>query len=736
MDDLLARFRSRIDTLKSPRRSSNSVAKLQRAWEQILFDCRLESNWTRQVQLTDIPGCLQQIVDMLVKEHAVQDGGVETGGCTELFLNNDMLADLVRISENDVPVGFRAEVIHFLSSLISLLDGNILIQNAVHRPALHLMRVCLTDKDRRYEDEMLELEYNIASKIHEFPQLLYIFFTKNFIPRNVSKESAEAGKLSSSTTSLNTAGRSSTDSLRDGSGGAHSEYEFLLFDHLLQYVHLEGRRGDFARTACLFLVELATDDLGEYISESDFSSVVIAGLGGLFSQLPQTLPVALRDGGRGGYGLQTFREDLDSFLRLLDFVQDVLLKCPSASITNSILTDMKLTFLDNIVQSSLTSASDFDGTTVAGLYYIQQMLDVVHEDRLSALFCHFLLRSDDDDDVDYDANDGELQLALRDILISKLNSLSEEVVTATLRVFQTLLMDHSRHSLHLLIEKLPDKRPGFSPYVPSFLRDPGNTSIKLDINQHLRTVSRYFSLIPNDLQSSTSEQSLEAYLQDAEATLAAHDRDLVRPKSAFTSALSPRTSSLPMGASIPPSPTTTSQMFASRELSMRGIDDRVKEQMEQLGRDSTLRKFINKFATFFMHTYEINLALTGVVSQLVAQPEPMLYLYMFSADTVLGGEENQSLFTVLVKLMEEVDERRSQLPDYDKQLAATRAKLFSGDGGLSDRQRRAADFFSIADLDLDAEFLKNVVLLEETLKELLAILIMHGAREYDQISYI
>ena len=68
-----------------------------------------------------------------------------------------MLGQLVDISENDVPLGFRSEVIHFLSSLISLLDGRILFQSTLHRATLKLMKSCLADKEKKYEDAMLEV---------------------------------------------------------------------------------------------------------------------------------------------------------------------------------------------------------------------------------------------------------------------------------------------------------------------------------------------------------------------------------------------------------------------------------------------------------------------------------------------------------------------------------------------------------------------------------------------------
>ncbi|KAJ3308224.1 hypothetical protein HDU76_004059, partial [Blyttiomyces sp. JEL0837] len=477
---------------RKPGQKANLLPKFQRAWDAINLDYQTESN--RHVSHTDIVKSLETMVDILVKEHAVTDGGVEPGGCTELFLNDDMMAQLVKISENDVPVGFRGEVIRFLNHLISVLDAKLMIQIAIHRPTLTLIRWSLSDKDRKYEDEMVELEYDIASKIREYPHLLYIFFSRTHIPKNVSMESVVAGQAF---TSGNSSPRISTSKRpEDGqpSKNQAAGYEFILFDHLLRYVHLEGHRGDIARESCLLLIELATGDLADYINNSDIASVAIAGLGGLYSQLPVRIPRGVAWGesfrfavnasslvasiGNSGNAkrrspMDIFRSDMESFLRSLGFVQMVVLKCPSYSITASMLGDLKGTFLDNIVQSSLTSASDFDGTTVAALYYILQMVEFIKEDQLSAIFCKFLLGGDEEvenhaeggdqpgssneNDDETDSNPSELRLHLRDILISKLNSLSEEVVTATLNLFQSMLSHHSIHSLPLLIELLSSR---------------------------------------------------------------------------------------------------------------------------------------------------------------------------------------------------------------------------------------------------------------------------------------
>ncbi|KAJ1569712.1 hypothetical protein HK405_005774 [Cladochytrium tenue] len=848
------------------RERANLLSKFQRAWDTVMLDYQTDANWTKYVSQTDIVKSLQTMGDILVREHAITDGGVETGGCTELFLNDDMMANLVRISENDVPFGFRGEVIRFLSNLVSVLDAKILIQNAIHRPTLTLIRWCLADKEMKYEDEMLQLEYDIAAKIHEFPQLLYIFFSRSFIPKNVTMESAAAGQAVTSAASLGNLRQISTR--ERPSIAVTGDYEFSMFDHLLKYVHLEGNRGDFAREACLFILELANGDLADYINKSEFASMAIAGLAGSYSQLPSRVPRGVAwgetfrgagiSGGSGSASrvkrsaIDNFRADMESFMRLLEFVQGVVIRCPSRILTSSILVELKDTFLDNIVQSTLTSASDFDGTTVAYMFYILQMLESIREDQISALFCHFLLSGDDDeveagdskgDDTPALNNGGratpEMRLHLRDILISKLNSLSEEVVTVTLNVFQSLLSHHSHHALPLLVERLPTSQRGNSTASKTLWKTAPNTTsspifvnstsltvttISTDIRDHLSMVSRYFALVPADhpvsftpshtafplIQQLTSDSStslpesvsLAAYLAEAENVIRSHkirhpraraappvimargsslagnsagDMQAVRVEDVETDMTSPteptapaqvgnvitlrsswqqgkhmsviRTSPGAITGDFSRSPTEADAGFEGGLLSATSP---LREWMLDLSRDGTIRKFLVKFTNFFSHSYDINLALTGVITQLAAAPIPILYMYLFSADLLLGSTFS-SLYTILIRLRREVEERRALIPDFDKLLQSTRQKMFhEQESAPSDwlnaikRETEAKApkrppegiLINTGDLDLDAEFVRNVVILEEFVKELLSVLVTHGSYSYDQISYV
>jgi hypothetical protein len=260
-----------------------------------------------------------------------------------------------------------------------------------------------------------------------------------------------------------------------------SEYEFLLFNYLLRFVHREGQIGDFARAGLLFLMDVAmspgdqehrlskdesllseggyetkTQDpiadaalsLAEYVLDGDFSDVLGAGLGAVYSQLPSKLEVhvpAIIEENRsasmvlGGYpvddehtqseadarksnrtlgtGMEDsrttdFKTRLDHFLKLLEFLEDIFRRNvfkddpetsldPSTlvgtAIVNSILEAIRQTFLENVLYPSILECSDADGSAVAVMSYIEIMIRTLEKGQLTDLLVNFLVSEDNDD---------------------------------------------------------------------------------------------------------------------------------------------------------------------------------------------------------------------------------------------------------------------------------------------------------------------------------------------------
>jgi hypothetical protein len=345
-----------------------------------------------------------------------------------------------------------------------------------------------------------------------------------------------------------------------------TEYEFLLFNYLLRFVHREGQIGDFARAGLLFLMDvamspgepihrLAGDEhgsapastsktpagdpiadaalaLAEYIVDGDFSDVLGAGLGAVYSLLPSKLEIkspALADAPQGmvlgstgpeteeekedaealaeknrAIGLEDssnpdFKSRLDHFLKLLEFLQDIIRRntihdsretnldasaLVGTSIVHSILDATRRIFLENVLYPSILECSDLDGSAVAVMSYIDIMIRTLEPGQLSDLLVEFLMSEDNDEAsrsrphphmlnlssappraadratklrrrkssamvlLEMEAPDSRRQseyftsmgrFTLKDLLLSNLRSKNQPTLAAALQLFQTML---------------------------------------------------------------------------------------------------------------------------------------------------------------------------------------------------------------------------------------------------------------------------------------------------------
>ncbi|KAG9003238.1 hypothetical protein FRB93_011151 [Tulasnella sp. JGI-2019a] len=268
------------------------------------------------------------------------------------------------------------------------------------------------------------------------------------------------------------------------------QYEFLIFNYLMRFIHREGTVGEFGRAGLLFLLDIAmaseemqadvnraADDpvadaasaLCDYLLESDFAEVLSAGLGAVYSLLPYRLEVkqdnsvsgpSNNPGGGGmilgvvttgtvdeekkraedeksrierlGTEVSTsveFRARLDHFLKLVEFVQDVLrrlqigsIAAPSEpnnahravapsrlssrqgtsaslcqAITLSILDSVRSIFLQNVLYPSILECSDIDRSAVAVMSYIGILLQTIRSGLLCDVLIDFLMMDEDED---------------------------------------------------------------------------------------------------------------------------------------------------------------------------------------------------------------------------------------------------------------------------------------------------------------------------------------------------
>ncbi|CAO3651010.1 unnamed protein product [Mucor hiemalis] len=655
--DYFAKFKKRIAPPKVQPTSAMQLAKFHKCWEYVHNIFVMDDRKTNMhVQQTEIPAKLRQMVDLLVDEEARQEDNT-TGVCMEYFLKNGVLQYLVTVAEKaDYPVGIRGESIRTIASMVDLLDDRFLVHNAVHKPTIKLLRFCVLD-DRQselYSDDLVDLMYIICSKIHGFPALLNIFFhDKHWLttPQNHHH---------------------TLDEPQD----QPPEYEFLLFTYLLRFVHREGRSGDFARTGLLFIMEMANDQLGDFIFGSDFATIMAAGLGALYSQLPRKLIVkdeveqiyanpttfllgqdsieslamnAPTNTSRFPIGLGAensnspeFKYQLDSFLKLLEFCQDVLTRCPNAEISVSLLNSVRTIFLENILYPSILECSDVDGSSVAVISYIDLILQTVQQEDLSKMVVGYLMDDEDTlipptpsfeepeefissgvDKIDLGNNERKGSIStpshftLKDLIFSRLKSNSQTTVIATLKLLKTLIKNHCQYSLKLL---------SFYPEIDK------NPTI---ISHHLREVELYFSLIIA-IDSSHAQDVLacgyENYLRDVEMTI---DSDWcyqnINPVGDQPNDIrndiqeapkAKRRRSFKYGqredSRKEEKEEKEKQMKRKQSLKCSGMKGLIRHRIRST--DPLLQILLSLLSHFFTQSSELNLALTGVISSLALCP--------------------------------------------------------------------------------------------------------------------
>ncbi|KAF9464685.1 Retinoic acid induced 16-like protein-domain-containing protein [Collybia nuda] len=640
-----------------------------------------ERQITKGIKSTDVPTHLQSLVDALVWESTrTEEGG--TGACLEYLLKNDVLGTLVRLSETDRPSGIQAEVLRAVQNMVVLMDEQFLVHSAVHRAVLRLLRNCVGDdlqeqldgkkimgaarssvrgQPSEYEEDLVNLLCILCSRIRTYRELLMIFFhDKHWYHSeplfsvdegdedededdedNLDNKSEISANIHSPSPplSLHSPAHPPTSSL-----SKKTEYEFLLFNYLLRFVHREGQIGDFARAGLLFLMDVAMSPgephraergdqppealppdpindaalaLAEYILDGDFSEVLGAGLGAVYSLLPSklafhTISEAIPGHAMviGGLGPETIKEKneqeatkeksralgvedalnpdfkarLDHFLKLLEFLQDVLRRnvnhdsldasaLVGTAIGQSILEAVRQIFLENVLYPSILECSDTDGSAVAVMSYIEIMIRTLHTGQLADLLVKFLL-SEDNDEVRLKqrpsavltllsetqshqvkppaATDKKNKLrrrkssamvllemeapesrkpseyftsmgrfTLRDLLLTNLKSVSQPTATSALQLLQSMLIQHPQLTTDQLLIVIPDPSATNFPH-PTLISLPSPSLLAVSTNSDDVEPFTYPG-VEQDVSSTTEEAS--QFLQP-DTTYSTHEREM------------------------------------------------------------------------------------------------------------------------------------------------------------------------------------------------------------------
>ncbi|EER25534.1 hypothetical protein CPC735_066340 [Coccidioides posadasii C735 delta SOWgp] len=539
------------------------------------------------------------------------------------------------------------------------------------------------------EGKLVELIFGVANNIRLRPNILPAWF----FPKGSQEEELE----------IKEAGETFA--------GATRKEEFPLFYLLLDYVHCAGRKGDFARTGLLYIIETASKskDLERWLIESDMATLMATGLGGLYSQLGRILPqahdldippiIALSDDTR----LEAFiRYDLggnmDSFLSYLLFWQDAVDHCKSVELNDTLLDHFQVLFLEQLLYPSLLESSDVDGgSTPAVITYLSRILESIDQPELIHRILHFLLASPSEGEAittkpveqpkmsvsrrksldilssfaEAAAIPSPTLFNLVDLVSMSIKSRNNQTLVATLRLI-TVIMQRHHHFASSLIK----------------------TSPRLEATPNLRTLGalnaelqQHFSFATTIYDSPSLDQSYGSYLASASGALSSR----------------------------------ASMMLWSN------LSDSNQESPSILQVDDTIfRGMLDLLRSFFTNNVITNLALTSSVTALASSNLVSLDGWLLvpaekyrhlqdlrktrdsaepfnrplspecrDPDSQLNGayahpswphDDSPALTLVLSALVEQVQSWRESIPDFDALLAGRRELLH-----ISDPETVAAD---------------------------------------------
>ncbi|KAF2836758.1 hypothetical protein M501DRAFT_1059701 [Patellaria atrata CBS 101060] len=552
------------------------------------------------------------------------------------------------------------------------------------------------------DGEIVELLFGIAAKIRLQPEILPVWFTTK---TRLSREEDE------------NRGRSLTKGKPVDFAGITQKEDFPLCYQLIDHVHHEGRIGDFARTGLLYIFESASksQNLEQWIVESDLPTLMASGLGALYSQLSRKLSIvhretelpiilALSDYGEPQASHEAdnmyspeFQVHMDTFLSYLTFWQDVLEHCRSIDVKETLIDHFRVLFLQQLLYPSLLESSDVDGgSSVAVLTYLRRILDALDHQELVHMILHYLLALPEDSGLpktpispvaikrraslmmltQLENEDERLNPSLFnlvDLVLNGVQSRNSQTVIAALKLVTVILSKNHGYAVGTLLRT-----------AKSHTSEPQRTIGALNTE-----LESYLELAADFGGESGLDEAYESHLKDVLNLLEVH------PCSARK--LAPETSSHQIDYFTQPSGRSVTRHYLELD-------------------DNLMNSLITLLKTFFSNDVETNLSLIETIIALVScahlnldpwfcidpsayrfsnttatssDPDsPFTTLYLARRRPILDPATAPPLFTTLQYLHTQLDVLRIIIPDLDIHLL-NRKQAFRVHEDITDAIRTA-----------------------------------------------
>ncbi|KAL7271302.1 hypothetical protein RUND412_005954 [Rhizina undulata] len=526
--------------LPPPATPQQRLARFKRVWQSLLHSWRNtrenDPNSQDQLQVQ-----IKRLTDLLIEEEKRS-----ARLCMNFCYEQQVFIALSKIGQYGSPAVVR-ECIAAFSTLMENEDEDFLAQESFAQSLIEFLRATSHRSSQMFEGEFVELLFGIAAKIRLNPEILGVWFTSSRIEE----------------------GRFENLGAQQKFAGITNKEEFPLFYLLIDFVHHEGRVGDFARTGLLYIIEAASYsvDLERWIVESDLATLMASGLGALYSQLSRLYTKVPRSGystltsecrklvvtyptddpptilmlsdyssSSPAFGAESsnspeFQTHLETFLSYLIFWQDVLEHCKSVEVKQTLLDHFQVLFLQQLLYPSLLESSDIDGgSSVAVLTYVRVILDTLEHPDIIHLILSYLMALPEKPKAPTSVPSSPMMARRRksldllskatelddkptpdlfnlvDLVLTSLKSKSQQTVSATLRLVSTILRKHHQYSVSTLL-KVQD--------VPA--EAPART-----VGAHNKEIEMFFQLVTDISGDKNATASYEDHLKDNLVLLESH----------------------------------------------------------------------------------------------------------------------------------------------------------------------------------------------------------------------
>lgn len=724
-------------------------------WRMILKFYERRDFHRNAVEITNVPAHLNQLLEILIQEEDAQAVGT-TGPCLEYFLYHKFLDVLVALATSDSPPGMRHTVLVFVRRLIAKIKQPILSNAAIFPSVMQLIMTCNGKNGSPNESDEVSFLCMLCAVISEHPDLINMFCNQMWLSNlqsnsedslmdyemklgnivspeddkcfhrksetDITKETSDSHILSSNSSEAqqdkvcdNSNTVSVSSSSQESSKGHQSKENCsysspnVLLECLISFLSSEDNN---VRTkACegiMVIASISSDEHALHVTrQSSLTQTLSSKLKMLFDAIPQDIdPVELYNM-KFNWGFDTPAWDegapfpgcreITSFFAWLDYCNQLVQEAHKI-IGETISKSIRRDFLEQSTSLQLVNIEDDEKLGTIAL--LRKCFRTVTAPALLQEFLIWFLGNMEENE--FPRSESPPVLNFIDCCLHKVDDISLEA----LQLFQILLEKPSDCILKSLVLKYISSRSYYNSAtsdscagswsdeedewektrdteVSSRVSSPVSRTLAPQ-NVH-RIINKFLSLIPRHMQTSNTEESTyEQYVEDVRKQY----QHWISCCSQYK---------WPLEAVFP----------ESQECDDCCSSDSYPEadHRNNFYEGPFLKMLFSRLSQLPFQSYQVNLRLTGIISQLAILPHPYLHEY-FLNPTIPITKGVVTLFKVLQQTAEQLIEKISEIEDHKAILTST--KLFL----LQDKE---------CVVDENSTLFEGFIVLEEFCKELAAI---------------